>query len=530
MIKALLKKQMGEMLCFLTQSGKKGRRRSKGITLLYAFLFAYAGAAVALQFAFLMDSLCGPLTKAGLGWLYFALAGLLATVMAVVMGLFLAQSQLFEAKDNEMLLALPVPVFKIVFSRMVPLYLQNFLVESLALVPAAAVYHMRFGLSGLQAAEFSLLLLLLPLLGLALTCVLGWLTAVFSARIRWKNFATTVLSLALLGAYLAFYLKINEWLQMLLANSAAVGDGVRGALYPLYLLGKGLDGDPAAFLLFSGMTLLLFGLAYWAVSKSFWRIAAGRSAARTAYRGKSMKARPAGLALLEKELRRFLKTPIYLLNCGLGAVFLLIIAGAALFRGKELPAWAEGLPLPGGSLPILGCGFVSAVASMDLVTASSISLESRSLELLRSLPVSGRQVLGVKLGFHMLVTTPAALLCGLATAWALDSSPAVTLFSAVLPVLFVLLSGELGLLFNLRFPYLDWNTETAAVKQSPAVALALFSCWGVLAVFAGLYFLLGNALGPEGFLPLCGGILAVLCAVLLWMLNTWGVKRFLEID
>ena len=75
----------------------------------------------------MMQSLCAPLLSAGLGWLYFALAGILAVVLAVVGSVFLTQATLYEAKDNELLLSLPIPPSKILLARMLSLYVQNFL-------------------------------------------------------------------------------------------------------------------------------------------------------------------------------------------------------------------------------------------------------------------------------------------------------------------------------------------------------------------------------------------------------------------
>lgn len=529
MTKALLKKQMGELLSFLTQSGKRGKRRSKGMLFLYSLLFLYVGAAVVLQFVFLMSQLCGPLGRAGLGWLYFAMAGMVATAAAVVLGMFLVQSQLFEARDNELLLSLPIPVPKILLCRLAPLYIQNFLMEALVLIPAAAVYGAEFGFSTLRAVLFGALLFFSPLLGLALTCVLGWLTALISSRTRWKSLVTVLLSLAFLAAYFALYLRLNEYLGLILQNSRVIGDRMRIIFYPFTLLGRAAEGDAGAFFLFALLALGLFTAVCLALAKSFWRIAAGSRVGRVQYREKPVKLRSTGRALLHKEGQRFLKTPVYLLNCGLGTVFLLALGLAAVLWKEEALDLLSQVQLPRELLPLSACAVVSFLASTNLASASSISLEGDTLWTLRSLPVSGWQILWGKLRFHLWVTAPAALLCGLAMDWALEPTPISAVLLPVIPGLFVLLSGELGLLYNLRFPYLDWSTETAAVKQSPAVALTMVSGWGLLAALAGLYFLMGRTVSPELFLLLAGILLAAVCLALLRLLKTWGVKRFLEL-
>ena len=95
----------------------------------------------------------------------------------------------------------------------------------------------------------------------------------------------------------------------------------------------------------------------------------------------------------------------------------------------------------------------------------------------------------------------------------------------VVPSVFALLCGELGLLLNLRLPKLDWTNEAVAVKQSMSVVVAIFVNWGILIAFAVLYMILpvGSALSPEVFLLISAVIMAT--AALWRVLTTWGVGR-----
>lgn len=539
MTKALLKKQFSELLSTVTMSGKRGKRRSKGALALYILLFLYVGAAVVLQFALVFGSLCGPLCQAGLGWLYFGIAGLTAASLSVVLGMFLAKSQLFEAKDNELLLSMPIPFRKILLSRLVPLYVQNLLVTVLVLATAFCVYGVEMGLRPGQFGTLPLLLLSTPLLGLSLTCLLGWLAAFLASRVRWKNAVTVVIFLLFMGAYLVLVLGMNRWLGLLLANASEAGASLRAAV-PLYLFGKGMTGDLPAALLFTMGAAALMVFVWLALSAAFRRIAGSSGTVRGAAGKKEKRWEPRqaspGAALLRKDWGRFLKTPIYLLNAGLGTFFLLILAGAFLLRGRELWALFLSLPLSSETPPaetacLAACAALCLMASTNTVSAPSVSLESGSLDLLRSLPVSGWQVLKAKLWLHLWVTAPAALLCGLAVDLAAAPELGTAFFLPLLPVLFVLLSGELGLLFNLKFSNLNWTSEMAAVKQGPAVALALFLCWGLTAALGGFWYVGGwlfRAL-PGGFLLPCCLLLIVLCAALGHALKNWGAKRLREL-
>ena len=155
----------------------------------------------------------------------------MAVVLAVVGSVFLQQATLYEAKDNALLLSLPTPPSKILLARMLSLYVQNFLFGGLCFWPAVIVYWMTTAMSRASLVFCVLLCFLLPLLSLALTCVLAWLTALLTSRMRNKTVFTMVLSLAFLGAYFYFYYQINDYLQLLIANSRAVGTNIRKVLY-----------------------------------------------------------------------------------------------------------------------------------------------------------------------------------------------------------------------------------------------------------------------------------------------------------
>ena len=59
------------------------------------------------------------MAAAGMGWLYFALMGLMAMFLGAFGSVFNTYSSLYLAKDNDLLLSLPIPVRIIMASRLV---------------------------------------------------------------------------------------------------------------------------------------------------------------------------------------------------------------------------------------------------------------------------------------------------------------------------------------------------------------------------------------------------------------------------
>ena len=183
MFRALLRLQLRSSLAAFTR-GRKGRGGSRGALLGYAVLMVYVAGVFLWLFHMMASALCAPLLEMGLGWLYFAVMSAMALALGVVGSVFQAQSQLFEARDNESLLAMPIPPSRILGARLLALYLQSLVFSALVLVPTALAYAAAAPLAGPAALCLTAAFLLLPLLTVTLSCLLGWLTALITSRLR----------------------------------------------------------------------------------------------------------------------------------------------------------------------------------------------------------------------------------------------------------------------------------------------------------------------------------------------------------
>ena len=84
MTKALLKKQLLEAFSWVFQNKKNGKKRS-GINLIawcvfYVVVFGFLG----YIFYMMADEICKPLCILKMGWLYFALMGIMGALMGIV--------------------------------------------------------------------------------------------------------------------------------------------------------------------------------------------------------------------------------------------------------------------------------------------------------------------------------------------------------------------------------------------------------------------------------------------------------------
>ena len=140
MLKVLVKKQLSEVFRSYFYDAKKNKMRSKGAIAAWFVFFAVVMVGVlGGMFTAMSLSLCVPLHAAGMGWLYYLLMSLIAVMLGAFGSVFNTYSGLYLAKDNDLLLSMPIPVRTIVAARLVNVYLLGALYSVVVILPAVIV-------------------------------------------------------------------------------------------------------------------------------------------------------------------------------------------------------------------------------------------------------------------------------------------------------------------------------------------------------------------------------------------------------
>lgn len=528
MTKALLKKQMLEVFSWVYQNKKSGKNRSvKGIAgyvLLYLLIFGFIG----VIFYIVADMLCEPLVSVELGWIYFDVMGLVALFLGVFGSVFNTYASLYQAKDNDLLLSMPIPSGKILMLRLSGVYVMGLMYELIVMIPTLIVWFLtaQVNIAGVICSLF--IPLILSILVLVLSAVLGWVVALISGKLKHKSIVVVILSLAFIVAYYYFYTRAYTMLQSIIADPRMFGNRFRSILYPLYHMGLAAEGNVLSMLVFVAIAGLLFGIVYFVLSRSFLKIATtNRGAAKVKYKEQRVKVHSVSQTLFKKELRRFLGSANYMLNCGLGIIIMLIAAGVLLWKQTMVREVLFGI-FAGkeGIISLIALGAVCLFSTMNDITAPSISLEGKTLWLAQVFPVSGQQVLMAKLKLHLVLTLiPAAVLVA-AVEWVLRPALVFAILIPVVAALFILFMAAFGLFINLKKPNLSWTSEIVPIKQSMSVTLSLFGGWALIVALAGAYVALMKFLSPLVYLIGIGILLLAASAALMRWLLAKGAKIF----
>ena len=529
MVKTLLKKQLLEIFRSYFYDAKKNKARSKGATIACIVLFIFLMTGIlGGMFTFLSVSLCGSLAAAGMDWLYFTLMGLLAILLGAFGSVFNTYSGLYLAKDNDLLLSLPIPVRVIMTSRLLGVYLMGLMYSGVVILPAVIVYWCTVPLTAGILLGGIVLLAVISLLVLTMSCALGWVVARISLKLKHKSFVTVLVSLLFIAAYYFFYFKAQSLIRDLLLNAVDYGAAIESRAYPLYLFGRVGCGDGTAMLVVSAVVIALLVLVWYLIAHSFLKIAtASGNTAKAVYRERTARQASTGTALLRKEFSHFTASPNYMLNCGLG-VLLLVAGGVALLLkgGTFLPMLRTLFVEQEDCVPLLLATMICLLASMNDPAAPSVSLEGKGLWQMQSLPITPWQALRAKLVMQQLLTGIPVVFCVLCAAVIAPLPPLELLMLTLIPLLYTLFFALVCLTLGLKMPVLTWTSEITPIKQSGCVFLALLIGFAYPALLCGGYLTLGWKLGFVAYTVLFSLLTLAASAALYAWLKHRGTKIF----
>lgn len=531
MMRALLAVRFRALFTGMTRQGKQKKKSNAGTAILLIVMYIYLAVVICGMMGYLFSSLVEPYHAAGLDWLYFAMSGLLGLGFSILGSVFVTQNQLYDAKDNNLLLSMPVSPRIILLSRMVPLLVLNLLFTGVVMVPAIVVYAIQVHLSVTGILTQFLSILGITVLSQAVTCLLGWLLHLMLSKMN-KSVASMLYMILFLGVYFSVYSQANKILAGMAANGQAIAATLQTWVWPLYAMGQGCTGSLVSLLLFLLIAGGAFAIVYAILSVTFLHTATMRAKGRTHRRlnlGEARVSSPVN-AVTGKEWKKFLGCPVYLTNMGLGVILCLALPVLGIiFRSKlmsllQMPDM-ESMFMP--ILPLVICAMIAFLISTMCISTPSVSLEGKNLWILKSMPLSSKQILLAKLRLHCILTIPVSCIAVAVLAFTYGCSVIDCILSAVVCGLLALLCGLIGLDCGLRWARMDYISEAYPCKQSASVLITMFSIMGTPVLLGVLYgCCLSKLVSVTEFLGICCILLAAACFGFYRLLVTWGIRKW----
>ena len=535
MLKILLKNRILAIADKFSGQSKSKQAASAGMFAGEILLGLLLLAGMAFGVSALFGNFCAALAQNRLTWAFYGAAGGLAFIVGLMLTLFYAQGAVFEAKDNELLLSMPIPPSAILASRVGSVYFLNLMCSFVLLVSAGYTVAVKgVGITVLSVIMLILCALLLALLSTTMTCLLGWVVSVITRRTRKKVLVQFLLSLIAMAAVYIVTSGMNKQMIQSISESAGnIAEAIRATMYPLYALGMAVaECDWLQLLIFAACCIVPFALIYLVMSKSFIRIVTARSGAKKQkYEATALKGSSVTWSMAKKDMTRFFNSPSYMLNGGTGLLYSLGLSVISLFTGNKLiNGLLEQASKTDNSAPVIAIivAFeLSFFAAMTSISGPSISVESKNLWILKSMPVRAKEILTGKALSHIVIAFPVSLICSLLNLVCMpmpDFTGLLLMF--IMPLAAHAFTALFGVISNIYFGKLDYPSIAKAAKSAGGALIPMLVMLVVLLGPLALYFI---ALQETMTFQACGiavtALLFVLDAALYFFLGSAAAQK-----
>lgn len=422
----------------------------------------------------------------------------IVSIITIIFNVVKAGNVLFQSRDFEMLLSLPVSVKSIISAKFLSMYILSMGFSLLFCLPMGIIYLITSHGGVVRIFMLITSFAIVPLFPMTIAMGLGAAITAISSRTKHKNVITILSYCILLGIYFFAMSKAGNLSKFSGTDFINLADLIGRQLKTMYppagIYHMAIHEESiGAYLLFVLGSAGVFLFVVQVISKGYLKIYSALNAhgTKSNYQWKENKETSVMAALFKKEWKRYTASGIYIMNTAIGAVFLVAVGiGLFITTPRELSSMIE-IPQFVGVLerliPMIACMFVL----MTPVTASSISIEGKQWWIIQSLPVEAKKVYQCKIMVNLVLLIPAIGIYGtLCAAKYVSSFPGLILLY-LMPASFAFFVSVAGLYINVKMPVFDWASETAVVKQGGSMMITMFM--GIGTAIAGLIII--------GFMP-----------------------------
>ena len=479
------------------------------------------------------------LTKIKMEFVLLTIFIVVTSLMTVIEGIYKSGSLLFNCKDDDLLLSLPISKGTVLFIRIFKFYVFELIFNSIFLLPSMALYA-KYTIPGIMYYIISLIgLLLFPIVPIILSSLIGFAITLISSKFKGKNMAQTILVMIFLLGVMYFSYNSDSLVLNLAKKASSINDLITKIYYPAGAYIELITNFDALKLLefiavHLGILLVgtvLLGRVYFNINSSAKSVKVGKKSKN--YR---IKATSQTKALIKKELRRFINSTVFVTNAGFGMV--LFVVGCVLLSIKletvigTMTNGAASINIESikNNMSIILLGFISFASFMTSITSSMISLEGKSFNILKSLPLKPYTIVRAKILTAILVMIPLMLIGDIVVFISFGFKVSSMLLIIALSVLLPLVSETFGILINLRYPKMDAKNDTEVVKQSMSSTICVFSGIGLSGITAFLLYKAVNIGFAENIILLISMLVfSIIFAVLYLILRKTCDKSFNDI-
>lgn len=462
------------------------------------------------------------------------------SLMTFIEGIYKSGPIMFNCKDDQLLLSLPLKRRTVLFVRVLKFYIFELMFNSLFLIPVMIAYIRWGNVNWTYYLTCIVMLFTLPIIPIVASCFIGAITSGLSSKFKYKNAIQIVLSMAILVGVFYVSFRMENVFEYVLANVNTINDFIMKRYYPAGVFANLVTNFQIKdLLIFVGINIALAMVSILVLGKFYFKINSRLKNIKTSSNKAKLKdlkyrANSPMRALMKKELGTFFKIPVFIVNAGFGLVLFIILVimlilkldGALASIADEETGLGLAKELITNNLSLIIFALVTFTAVMTSITCSMISLEGKNISILKSLPVKTKTILMSKVYTALLITVPVLILGDIALFIKFRTNILEAFLLVLLSILMPLANDILGTIINLKYPKLDWDNPAEAIKQSTSSFIATFGGMVVAIFVISFTFAFMGKILPIWILLITTLIMAIMNVILYLYLSKKSVKDF----
>ena len=445
----------------------------------------------------------------------------ICTFYVFFFNIFRIKSILFDFKDYDLLMSLPIKRSMVIASKIVSLYIVNLLFTIIIMLPGYIAYVTKLNMP--NDLIFFLLLLTIPIIPMLISCIVGiiiaWLTSLFIN----KNIGSYIVNLLVIFLVLFISFKTSS-----LDDNAMVNQSINmvngfSRYYPFTTIFVDLLENISFInlVIYFLLPVVLMGIFIGIINIGYTPLRSRllKQTIKSDYKIEGYKTNSPLKRLYLKEIKRYFSSSIYVINTAFPCIMILILIIVMLVSNHNIFSNMSNVvdvkDLISENIFIILC----LVCSLSSTTHASISLEGKSLWIVKSIPVKIRTIFLSKVLVNLTLLIPFVLIGGTFFGLYFNLSVTDMVLIYLLPLLYSVFISLAGLLFNLMFPKFDYDNEIRVIKQSLPVFLTIMV--GFVIVILPFTFIVNKILITL--------FMVIINTLLLTVLHIYGERKFIRL-
>ena len=475
---SLIKASMSEGMNIFKINTKKKSATSK---ILIPIMLTFA---IMSMVYFYAQTIMEKLSPLKLEFVVLTIFIMVTTILTLVEGIYKSGNLLFNCKDDNLLFSLPIKKSTVLFVRIFKFYVFELLYNTLFLLPAMFLYAKSVQPNMMFYVVSVIGLFIFPIVPILISCLLGTIITFISSKFKGKNLVQIITTTFFLLVVMYVSYNFDNLLNKIAENATNINDLITKLYYPagayIELI---IEYNPLKLLEFVGIHLGLFVITILLISQIYFNINSNMKAVKKSKTSKNYKIKTSTpmKSLIKKELNRFINSPVFVINAGFGLV-LYIVGSIVLsikfdsivqtFTMMEPTLTAEKI---NSFIPVIVIGLVCFTSLMSSITSSMISLEGKSFNILKSLPLKPYKIIQAKVLTAVLIMIPCILVADIIFFIRFKFDILSIILILIASVLLPLVAETIGIIVNLKYPRMDAKNDTEIVKQSMSSSISVIA-------------------------------------------------------